>query len=78
MGAVIRRRGGSWRHGRLHVMDIAQEFGVPCLCNIHDVQLAMEFCNKIIGLQDGVKMFDGPVAQMDQSKLDEIYAMEVL
>jgi phosphonate transport system ATP-binding protein len=38
----------------------------------------MEFCNKIIGLQDGVKMFDGPTTQMDQSKLDEIYAMEVL
>jgi phosphonate transport system ATP-binding protein len=43
-----------------------------------DVQLAMEFCNKIIGLQDGVKMFDGPTENMDQAKLDEIYAMEVL
>ena len=60
------------------IKNMAQEFGVPCLCNIHDVHLAMEFCNKIIGLQDGVKMFDGPTAQMDQSKLDEIYAMEVL
>lgn len=60
------------------IKNMAKEFGVPCLCNIHDVQLAMEFCNKIIGLQDGVKMFDGPTAQMNQSKLDEIYAMEVL
>jgi len=60
------------------IKTMAQEFGVPCLCNIHDVGLAMEFCNKIIGLQDGVKMFDGPTEQMDQSKLDEIYAMEVL
>jgi phosphonate transport system ATP-binding protein len=60
------------------VKTMAREFGVPCLCNIHDVQLAVEFCNKIIGLQDGVKMFDGPTEQMDQAKLDEIYAMEVL
>ncbi len=60
------------------IRDMATEFKVPCLCNIHDVQLAMEFCNKIIGLQDGEKMFDGPTEQMDQSKLDEIYAMEVL
>jgi phosphonate transport system ATP-binding protein len=51
---------------------------VPCLCNIHDVQLAMEFCNKIIGLQDGNKMFDGPTEEMDQAMLDDIYAMEVL
>jgi len=51
---------------------------VPCLCNIHDVTLALEFCNKIIGLQDGKKMFDGPAEEMDQSMLDKIYEMEVL
>ena len=60
------------------IKQMATELKVPCLCNIHDVQLAMEFCNKIIGLQDGKKMFDGPTEQMDQAKLDEIYAMEVL
>jgi phosphonate transport system ATP-binding protein len=60
------------------IKTMAKEFGVPCLCNIHDVRLAMEFCNKIIGLQDGVKMFHGPTEQMDQAKLDQIYAMEVL
>ncbi len=60
------------------IKQMATELNVPCLCNIHDVQLAMEFCNKIIGLQDGNKMFDGPTEQMDQAKLDEIYAMEVL
>lgn len=60
------------------IKTMAQEFGVPCLCNIHDVTLAMEFCNRIIGLQDGVKMFDGPTEQMDRTRLGEIYAMEVL
>ncbi len=60
------------------IKEMATELNVPCLCNIHDVQLAMEFCNKIIGLQDGVKMFDGPAEKMDQATLDEIYAMEVL
>ncbi len=60
------------------IKQMATELKVPCLCNIHDVQLAMEFCNKIIGLQDGNKMFDGPTEKMDQAKLDEIYDMEVL
>ena len=60
------------------IMEIAAEYKVPVLCNIHDVQLAMEFCNKIIGLQDGIKMFDGPTSKMNEKKLDEIYAMEVL
>ena len=60
------------------IMEIAKEYKVPVLCNIHDVQLAMEFCSKIIGLQDGVKMFDGPTADMSKERLDDIYAMEVL
>ncbi len=60
------------------IKQMATELKVPCLCNIHDVDLAKEFCNKIIGLQDGVKMFDGLTEDMDQGKLNEIYAMEVL
>jgi phosphonate transport system ATP-binding protein len=60
------------------IKQMATELKVPCLCNIHDVDLAKEFCNKIIGLQDGVKMFDGLTGDMNQATLDEIYAMEVL
>ena len=60
------------------IKQMATELKVPCLCNIHDVTLALEFCNKIIGLQDGKKMFDGPAEEMDQSMLDKIYEMEVL
>lgn len=60
------------------IKQMATELKVPCLCNIHDVQLALEFCNKIIGLQDGNKMFDGLTEELDQAMLDEIYDMEVL
>ena len=60
------------------IKSMATELKVPVLCNIHDVQLAKETCNKIIGLQDGVKMFDGPTASLAQDNLEEIYAMEVL
>jgi phosphonate transport system ATP-binding protein len=60
------------------VKQMATELNVPCLCNIHDVQLATEFCNKIIGLQDGYMMFNGPTGDMNEDRLNEIYAMEVL
>ena len=60
------------------IKSIATELRVPVLCNIHDVQLAREFSNKIIGLQDGIKMFDGPTGALDEARLDEIYAMEIL
>jgi len=60
------------------IKSMAREFKIPVLCNIHDVQLARETCNKIIGLQDGVKMFDGPTDSLAQTNLEEIYSMEVL
>ncbi len=60
------------------VKQMARELKVPCLCNIHDVRLATACCNKIIGLQDGVTMFSGLTGDMNEEKLGEIYAMEVL
>ena len=60
------------------IREMAREFHIPVLCNIHDVDLACEFCSRVIGLQDGVKKFDGPPAQLDKQALQEIYAMEVL
>ena len=60
------------------VKEMAFELKVPCLCNIHDVQLAMDFCNKIIGIQEGIKMFEGTPESLNKEKLHEIYAMEVL
>ena len=60
------------------VKEMAFELRVPCLCNIHDVELATEFCNKIVGIQEGTKMFEGDPNNLSEEKLNEIYAMEVL
>ena len=60
------------------IRELAREFSVPVLCNIHDVNLALEFCSRVIGLQDGVKKFEGPPSEIDKHVLSEIYAMEVL
>jgi phosphonate transport system ATP-binding protein len=60
------------------IKTMSEELDVPVLCNIHDVQLALEFSNKVVGLQDGIKKFDGPTNQVDKSTLEEIYAMEIL
>lgn len=60
------------------IKELSHEAGVPVLCNIHDVQLALEYSNKVIGLQDGIKKFEGPTHQVDKNTLEEIYAMEIL
>lgn len=60
------------------IREVAGEFGVPVLCNIHDVDLACDFCSRIVGLQDGVKKFEGLPGALDKNALNDIYAMEVL
>ena len=60
------------------IREIAREFHVPVLCNIHNVELATESCTHVIGLQDGVKMFEGRPGELNARALQEIYAMEVL
>jgi phosphonate transport system ATP-binding protein len=60
------------------IRDMAREFHVPVLCNIHDVELGTEFCTHVIGLQDGIKKFEGSPGDLDKQVLQDIYAMEVL
>ena len=60
------------------IREIAREFHIPVLCNIHDVELATEFCTHVIGLQEGVKKFEGRPGELNAQALHEIYAMEVL
>ncbi len=60
------------------IREIARERRIPVLCNIHDVKLATEFCTHIIGLQDGVKKFEGRPADLNEKAMHDIYALEVL
>jgi phosphonate transport system ATP-binding protein len=60
------------------IREIAGELRVPVLCNIHDVALAREFCTHVIGLQDGIKKFEGRPGELDERAMHEIYAMEIL
>lgn len=60
------------------ISEVVAELKVPALCNIHNVRLALDFCGKVIGLQNGEKKFEGPAAEMDEAKLEEIYAGEIL
>lgn len=60
------------------IKEIAGELQIPVLCNMHDINLALECATRVIGLQDGEKKFDGAPSDLDKPALAEIYAMEVL
>ena len=52
---------------------INKEMGISILLNIHHVELALEYADRIIGIRAGKIVYDGPSANVDQSVLDAIY-----
>ena len=52
---------------------INQELGISILLNIHHVELALEYADRIIGIRAVKIVYDGPSARVDQAVLDSIY-----
>ena len=53
--------------------DIAAEREVPVLINIHEVDLAIEHADRIVGLHDGELVFEGTPDELDERGLDQVY-----
>ena len=56
--------------------ELAQERGTPALVNIHDVGLAQDFSDRIIGLSGAKIVFDGKPSELDADALTAIYGEE--
>jgi phosphonate transport system ATP-binding protein len=55
---------------------VAREVGVLTLINIHQVELAQQFCDRLIGIARGKIVFDGPPAELNMAVLDAIYRFD--
>jgi phosphonate transport system ATP-binding protein len=55
---------------------LAQERHIPVLVNMHDVNLARRFADRVVGMADGAVVFDGPPARVDDAMLARIYGGE--
>ena len=58
------------------IVEICRERGLPAIINIHDVVLAQQFSDRIIGLQSGRMVFDGPPSGLTEAVLTKIYGEE--
>jgi phosphonate transport system ATP-binding protein len=55
------------------IVELAGEDRIPALVNIHDVPIARVFARRIIGLNAGRIVYDGPVRGLTQEMLERIY-----
>ncbi len=49
------------------------EDGLTVLCNLHQLGLARDYCDRLIGIVDGKVVYDGPPAELDAGMVNEIY-----
>lgn len=53
--------------------NINQTDNITVIINIHHVELALEYCDRIIGIRQGAIVYDGPSNEVTQEVLNHIY-----
>jgi len=58
------------------IVEVCAERGLAAIVNIHDVALAQQFVQRIVGLRKGRIVFDGPPDALTADVLTDIYGAE--
>jgi phosphonate transport system ATP-binding protein len=56
-----------------YLRDATRELGIAVVCNLHQVDYAREFGDRVVGLAQGRVVFDGAPADLDEATLQVIY-----
>jgi len=56
--------------------DLGREHGIPVIVNMHDVELAKRFADRIVGMSGGRIVYDGPPDGLTDDVLKTIYGGE--
>ena len=56
-----------------YLRDATRELGIAVVCNLHQVDYAREFGDRVLGLAQGRMVFDGSPQALDEAALQAIY-----
>lgn len=56
---------------------INKELNITVIANMHHVDIALKFAQRVIGIKEGLIVFDGPSTQVNNQILKEIYGREL-
>lgn len=52
---------------------INRELGITTIVNLHHLDMARRYADRVIGMRAGRIVFDGPVAEADDAAIEEVY-----
>jgi len=56
---------------------INKEFNITVIANMHHVDMAMKYATRVIGIRDGLVVYDGPTTTVTNDTLKMIYGREL-
>ena len=59
-----------------YLREVARDLGITVLCNLHQVDYAKEFSERVVGMSRGAVVFEGTSAQLTEEVLHRIYYRE--
>jgi phosphonate transport system ATP-binding protein len=58
------------------LLRINKHFGITVICNLHSLDLARSYCDRLIGMASGRIVFDGVPAELTDRAARELYDLE--
>ena len=52
---------------------INKDYQISILLNIHHIDLALQYCDRVVGVRAGEIVFDGPASTITQEQIDFVY-----
>jgi phosphonate transport system ATP-binding protein len=55
------------------IRDVSVRRGIACIVNLHQVDMARRYADRIIGMNEGQIVYDGPAAELTERMIEQIY-----
>lgn len=56
--------------------EINERDGLPVICNLHTLDTARSYCDRVVGMRQGKLVFDGPPSELNAVAVRDIYGAD--
>jgi phosphonate transport system ATP-binding protein len=58
------------------LLRLNRHFGITVICNLHDLDIAKDYCERLVGMAQGKIVFDGAPDALTENVARELYGLE--
>jgi phosphonate transport system ATP-binding protein len=55
------------------IRDVCRRHTIACIVNLHQVDAALKYADRIVGMYEGEIVYDGPTAELTEPVIEKIY-----